>query len=216
MNIRTKMTLLAGLASVGPALALPITSVTFGPWTSVGSFETAFLDLTGPAGVADFSVTFSASGTFRAADGTPNNTLETYTLKYGLVSVSLSSASGILIPDPVVVNFVDVGVVVNYLTPATGTPAEWPDIPYSIGPLTQTIQVPFSGAGFPGVEGFTIDWTTLSAFSAAGGKGVASFTENPVISGELSISSSVPESRGSAIVGGLSLLALAGLRRRKA
>ncbi|MBX3731536.1 MAG: hypothetical protein KF791_02960 [Verrucomicrobiae bacterium] len=160
-----------------------------------------------PAGFVEFSATFSASGTFRAADGTPNSSSESYTVSYALVQVTLSSANGILTPDPVTLSFNDVSVVVDLVTPATGSPSEWPDFNFSMTPVTKSLSVPYAGAG--SLEDFTVEWTFLSALSVTGGKGVASFVSNPSLEGSLN---AVPEPAEVALVAGAGLLMLAGVR----
>jgi len=203
-----KLALVGGLMIASQSAGLAASFDTFGPWTSVGSKETLTLDMPGPTGSVEFEATFSGSGTFRAADGTPNDTLESYTVKYASVQVTLTSANGILATDPYTLSFSDVSVVVNYQTPATGSPSGWPDIPYTITAVPLSVSIPYSGAG--AVESFDVEWTFLSALSITGGKGVDSFTENPVLSGKLT---AVPEPGAYAFAAGFGLLAFAALRR---
>lgn len=202
-----KLALAGGLMIASHGAALAASFDTFGPWTSVGSMDTLTLDMPGPAGSVEFEATFSGSGTFRAADGTPNNTLESYTVKYASVQVTLTSANGILSTDPYVLTFTDVSVAVNYTTPATGTPSEWPDITYTIDAVPLSVSIPYSGAG--AMESFDVEWTFLSALSVTGGKGVESFTQNPVLSGKLT---AVPEPGAYAFAAGLGLLGFAAVR----
>ncbi|MCW5558683.1 MAG: hypothetical protein KIT22_12740 [Verrucomicrobiae bacterium] len=210
MNITKSTSQLAiagGLLIASQSAGLAASIDTFGPWTSVGSSDTLTLDIPGPSGSITFDATFSASGTFRAADGTPNDTLESYTIKYASVQLTLTSANGILATDPYTLSFTDVSVVVDYLTPATGAPSTWADIPYTLTATPLSVSIPYSGAG--AVESFDVEWTFLSALSITGGKGVDSFTENPVLSGSLT---AVPEPGAYAFAAGLGLLAFAGLR----
>ena len=212
MNNPAMTLLLVGMVTcASPATVCGATSLAFGPWNFVGETQSGSVDLSSGSGVLEFTVSFDASGTFRPADGTPNSSLESYTFKYALVEVSLGSADGILGTDPLFITLNDVSGNVMFQTPATGSPSEWGDIPYTISLVSRSVEVPFSGAPIPGGEEFTVSWTSLSAMSAAGGKGIESFTQNPQLSGELKV---VPEPSTYALSGiGLVLLAFACWRR---